>query len=513
MTFSDMSYKRPDTEQLEVKLRALIEIISKATSLEEINKAIQEFNRLRSHYETMDALVYLKHFGNLKDEFFKKEFEYLTSFEPTYSGLKSTYYQVLVVSPWRAQLEENWGKQLFTIAELTINTYSDEIKEDLLEEGKLVAHYHQLMNSIKVNFNEKVMSLGQLAPFLVSRDRETRRRAHQAKFDALSESEDDLNTVFDKLVKVRTQMAKKLGYKTFIELGYAKLMRSDFDAEMVAAFREQAASLFVPFVTELLEKQCTRLGVSDLKYFDERVFFATGDPGLKVKTVDEMIGATEQMFKEMSDETGHYFSFMVKNELLDLGARDNKLRGGFIHYIRDYQSPFIFANLNGVSDDVRLLRHESGHGFQFFLNRDQDVPEYLSGTYEVAEIPSMTFELITSPWNHHFFNQEDLAHYNFIQVMGGPQILPYATAIDEFQHLVYAKPDMSPAERNAAWSALEAKYMPARDYEGHPYLEKGTFWHQQAHVFTAPFYYIDYVFASLCALQFWLRDQESHDET
>lgn len=140
------------------------------------------------------------------------------------------------------------------------------------------------------------------------------------------------------------------------------------------------------------------------------------------------------------------------------------------------------------------------------------VPEYLAGTFEVAEIPSMAFELITSPWNHYFFNQSDVVKYNFIQVMGGPQILPYATAIDEFQHIVYSDPDMTPAERNALWKTLETKYIPTRDYEGHPYLEKGTFWHQQAHVFTTPFYYIDYVFASICALQFWLRDKKSHEE-
>lgn len=165
-----------------------------------------------------------------------------------------------------------------------------------------------------------------------------------------------------------------------------------------------------------------------------------------------------------------------------------------------------------MSDDVRLLRHESGHGFQFFLNRGQEVPEYLAGTYEVAEIPSMTFELLTTPWNSLFFNQDQLHHYNFIQIIGGPQTLPYATAIDEFQHLVYGNPEMSPEERNAVWKSLEAKYMPTRDYEGPPYLERGTFWHQQAHVFVSPFYYIDYVFASICALQFWLKSQEHPKE-
>jgi oligoendopeptidase F len=166
---------------------------------------------------------------------------------------------------------------------------------------------------------------------------------------------------------------------------------------MVASFREQAASLFAPFVTDLLEKQRVRLGIDQLKYYDERVFFNTGDPVLKVKTVEEMVAATKTMFEEMSSETADYFSFMFENEWLDLEGQDNKLQGGFIHYIRDFKAPFIFANLNGVSDDVRLLRHESGHGFQFFLNREQVVPEYLAGTFEVAEIPSMAFELITSP--------------------------------------------------------------------------------------------------------------------
>lgn len=129
-------------------------------SFEDINESIHYFNRLRSNYETMGALVYLKHFGNFKDNFFKNEFEYLSSFDPTYSGLKSEYYQALLESSWRNQLEEKWGKQLFTIAELTVKTHSDQIKDDLLEETKLIAQYRSLMNGVQVSFKNEIMGLG-----------------------------------------------------------------------------------------------------------------------------------------------------------------------------------------------------------------------------------------------------------------------------------------------------------------------------------------------------------------
>lgn len=323
MKFSEMTYKRPDTERLEAEFTLLLQTMRDTASFEELNMAIQTFNRLRSNYETMEALVYLKHYGDFSHAFFNNEFNELSAFDPIYTGIKSAFYQTLLESPFRLELEKKYGKQLFALAESTIKTYKDEIKEDLLEESKLVAEYRKLMNSVEVVFDYQRMGLGQLAPFLVAEDRDTRRRAHQARFDAMGHLEPSLNHVFDQLVKVRTRMAKKLGYENFIELGYAKLNRSDTNAEMVASFREQAASLFVPFVTELLEKQRLRLGLIELKYYDERVFFKTGDPVLKISSVKEMVEATQFMFEEMSPETADFFTFMSENELLDLEGRDN----------------------------------------------------------------------------------------------------------------------------------------------------------------------------------------------
>jgi M3 family oligoendopeptidase len=217
------------------------------------------------------------------------------------------------------------------------------------------------------------------------------------------------------------------------------------------------------------------------------------------------------MYSELSTETDEFYRYMFDNGLMDNSAKDGKMTGGYCTFIGKYQSPFIFSNFNGTSHDVTVLTHEAGHAFQCFAtSRNQQLYEYLWPTYEACEIHSMSMEFFTWPWMQLFF-KEDSDKFMYEHLSGAVQFLPYGVAVDEFQHLVYENPDMSPAERNRAWRDLEKKYLPHRTYEGNEFLENGGFWHRQSHIFTSPFYYIDYVLAQICAFQFWKRSLEDKE--
>ncbi|MCY0902024.1 MAG: M3 family metallopeptidase, partial [Firmicutes bacterium] len=190
--------------------------------------------------------------------------------------------------------------------------------------------------------------------------------------------------------------------------------------------------------------------------------------------------------------------------------KPGKRGGGYCTYIEEHASPFIFSNFNGTSGDIDVLTHEAGHAFQVFSSRGYKVPEYLWPTMESAEIHSMSMEFFTWPWMDLFFGS-DTEKYKFSHLAGTLVFLPYGVSVDEFQHFVYEHPDATPSERKAAWRAIERKYLPHRDYTGFEHLDRGAFWHQQGHIFSSPFYYIDYTLAQVCALQFWKRMNENRE--
>ncbi|WP_342418897.1 M3 family oligoendopeptidase [Paenibacillus sp. FSL H8-0168] len=501
--FSQMAYSRPEQPEIEQWFKTLLQQFREADSVERQNEVIHAINKLRSNVETQLQLVEVRHSINTEDAFYKAEQEYADDFMPVIQEYVTDYYRALVDSPFRTELESQWGSQLFSIAEVALKSFHPDIIEDLQQENKLTSEYAQLIASAKIPFEGEERTLSQLLPFEMATNRETRKQASEAKYQFMSEHEDELDRIYDELVKVRTRMAHKLGYDNFVELGYARLGRTDYNAEMVANFREQVLKHIVPLATKLKERQRERIGVDQLRYYDEGFNFLSGNPTPKGDP-EWIIRNGARMYEELSAETHEFFSFMIERGLMDLISKKGKQSGGYCTFLSEYGTPFIFSNFNGTSGDIDVLTHEAGHAFQVYESRHFEIPEYHWPTMEAAEIHSMSMEFFAWPWMNLFF-EEDTDKYHFEHLSSSLLFVPYGVAVDEFQHAVYEHPDWTPAERKSAWRSIERKYKPHLDYEGNEYLEQGGFWHKQGHIFQSPFYYIDYTLAQLCAFQFWKR--------
>ncbi|WP_077369634.1 M3 family oligoendopeptidase [Anaerosalibacter sp. Marseille-P3206] len=510
MKFSDYKYVRPDVESIRSKFVSLIERFENASNVEEQNEVIKEVNKIREEVDTLGNLAYVRHSIDTEDKFYEAEQEFLDENMPLFTEVVVKYYEALVNSKFRSELEEKWGKHLFNLAEIELKTFSPEVIEDLVKENKLVSEYDKLVASAKIMFEGEERNLSQMQPFMQSKDRDTRKRAYEAYISFFNENEDKFDEIYDNLVKVRDGIAKKLGFKNFVELGYARMSRTDYDANMVANYRKQVYEDLVPVVAELKDRQRIRLGLDELKYYDEPLEFTTGN-AIPKGDPDWILGNGKKMYGELSPETHEFFSFMVERELMDLVSKKGKMSGGYCTYFPDYKSPFIFSNFNGTSGDVDVLTHEAGHAFQAYLSRDIEVLEYMSPTLEACEIHSMSMEFITWPWMKLFF-LEDEEKYKFSHLSGAVNFIPYGVTVDEFQHFVYENPSATPEERKAKWREIEKKYMPFRDYEDNDLLNRGGYWFRQGHIFQVPFYYIDYTLAQVCAFQFWIKFREDREK-
>jgi len=507
--FSEIAYVSPDFDAYEKEYTIAIQALKDAVTLESQEIAIKHISALAREIETMSSLVYVRHSIDTTDVFYEKEQEKLDHLAPKIQQLTTEYHKVLSASPFKEALSKIYGEQLFVYATLSTKTINETVIADLQEENKLVSEYDKLIASASIYFEGEERNLSGLTPFAQSKDRDLRKRATDARWNWFAENMEKLDDIYDKLVTLRHQIALKLGYKNFTELGYARMRRSDYSAKEISAFRDNMFKYIVPIVNELKERQRQRLGYAKLEYYDQAFMYQSGNPTPKGDP-DWILNHGKTMYNELSPETKTFFDFMTSHELLDLVNKKGKMGGGYCTYLPSYQAPFIFSNFNGTSHDIDVLTHEAGHAFQVYNSRHFEVNEYYWPTSESAEIHSMSMEFFTWKWMSLFF-EEDAEKYKFEHLAGSMNFIPYGTVVDEFQHRVYAEPTLTPAERRAVWREIEKKYLPYRDYTGISYLENGGFWHGQAHIFASPFYYIDYVLAQLCAFQFWIRMQEDFE--
>ncbi|MBI5779909.1 MAG: M3 family oligoendopeptidase [Planctomycetes bacterium] len=506
MKFGEFGYLRPDIKDVQTRYQILLDKLESAPTPQDMESLMADINKLRIEFGSMGAIAAIRHTINTTDEFYKNEQAYFDQAGPLLGQYETRYYAILIKSKHRAWLENKVGKHLFVMAELALKVFKPEIVPDLQAENKLSTEYTALLASARIMFEGQERTLSQMGPFLISPDRQMRQKAAKAKYAFLSSHEAELDELYDKLVKTRVAIAHKLGYKNFVQLGYDRMGRSDYDAKMVANFRKQVKEFIVPIASGLRERQRVRLGLDKLKYYDEGLNFQDGNAKPKGDP-DWIINNGRQMYSELSPETKEFFDFMLDSELMDLVSKPNKAGGGYCAFIGKYKAPFIFSNFNGTSGDIDVLTHEAGHAFQAYTTRDFIVPEYQSPTSEAAEIHSMSMEFFTWPWMEKFF-KEDTRKYRFGHLNNAMLFIPYGVTVDEFQHFVYENPNATPTERKKQWREIEKKYLPHRDYDDNQYLANGGFWHQQLHIFKSPFYYIDYTLAEICAFQFWKKSLE-----
>lgn len=501
MKFKDMPYERIDFAKAKAELSEIMEKSKAAKSGAEQFEIHKMFYRLNDKIQTQVTLCSIRHTIDTTDEFYEKEQNYYDEQIPEYSNLCVEYQKILFHSPYREVLEEKIGQVAFKNMEIAMKSVSEEIIPLMQEENTLVTEYEKLLASAKISWGEETLNLSLLTPYLKHKDAKIRREAQEKQNEFFLSIQDKLDELYDKLVKNRTLQAKKLGFETYTPLGYLRMQRNCYGREEIENLRRQVKEVWVPFAESIFEKRKERLGLSKLSYTDEVVYSPKGNPQPE-GTPEEILQAGQQMYEELSPETKEFFDFMMDNELLDVFGRKTKAVGGYMTYIPDYKAPFIFANFNGTSGDVDVMTHECGHAFQGYLAAEDPIREHADIGMETAEIHSMSMEFFTEPWYPLFFGKETAQEYTDMHLEDAVIFVPYGCMVDEFQHIIYDNPNLTPKERKQVWKDLERDYKPHLFYDGLEFFENGCFWQKQHHIYSFPLYYIDYVIAQLCAFEY-----------
>ena len=512
MKVSELPYQRVTIEQFQAVMRGVVDRIRRAGNVEEILAAREDYLGIMTAYMTASSLSYMRYSINTADEFYVAEKDYYDQIGPEAESACLDYANALLESPFRPELEQKLSPVLFRSLEVQKKSMSPEIVPDMVEENKIVTEYSRLMASMEFEFRGEKMPRSILMKYAKEEDRQTRRACYEVLGRTMARYAEQLDDIYDRLVHVRDRMARKMGYRNFVELGYYRMGRLCYDEAMVRVFRDNVLRDIVPVVARLKTENARRLGITDrYMFYDDGVTIPGGDPKPS-QNKEDIFNAAREMYHEMGPDTGAFIDMMLQNEAFDVESRKNKWGGGYCTEFAQYRQPFILANFNGTAGDVDVVTHEAGHAFADYTIADNKyVVELNVGGMETAETHSMSMEFFAWPYMEGFFG-EDARRYRFMHLLDALSFLPYGTIVDDFQRQVYENPDWTPEDRKAAWRRLEAAFRPHLSFDGVPYLEEGTRWQYQMHIYETPFYYIDYCLAQTAALQFLLESRKDYHD-
>ena len=511
MKFKDMPYKRVDMEAAKQELATIMQEFEAAKTAQEQLEVHKRYYALSERMQTQMTIASIRHSIDTSDEFYEAEKTYYDQEGPAFDNLAVQYKKMLYASPFREEIEKVIGGPAIRNIELASKAVSEEIIPLMQEENALVTEYEKLLASASIDWEGETLNLSTIIPYLNNKDRDIRRKAAAKANEFYKSIEEQLDELYDKLVKNRTQQAQKLGFETYTELGYCRMQRNSYWREEVERFRAQVKKDWVPFAEEMWENRRVRLGLDSMYHMDEGVSFPNGTP-TPTGTPEEILKSGQEMYEELSPETKEFFDFMMDGDLFDVFSRPHKQVGGYMTYLPDYHAPFIFANFNGTAGDVDVVTHECGHAFQGYLAGKDPILEHADITMDTAETHSMSMEFFTNPWMEKFFGSR-ASDFLKSQLEDAVVFIPYGSMVDEFQHIVYDNPNLTPAQRKEAWKKLEAEYKPHMKYEEESsFFAEGGFWQRQHHIYSFPFYYIDYTLAQVCALEFYLDSLENRKD-
>ena len=502
--FSEIEYQRPDFEALKNLMTEATQKVREAESAEEIREVYFAVQEKEDAADSMYTVAHIRNTINTADEFYDAEMKWLREESAKTIPQYNAWQKALAESPFRKELEKEFGAQFFRLIDADLMTSDERIIDETIREGELRQAYQKTTAGASTQFRGEQCNFYGLLKHMQSTDRAERKEAFEAWAKLYEQISGELEAQYAEAVKVRVAKAKKMGFASYTDMAYIARNRFDYTKEDAARFREQVRTIITPAVAEIYEAQRKHLGIDKLHYYDEPLKYPDGN-ALPIGTAKELVEKARQMYRAMSPETGEFFDFMKEYELYDLETKPGKHMGGYMTRMPLFKAPFIFSNFNGTEADVDVLTHEAGHAFQGYLAMRSIPVSVLSGsTSEINEVHSMSMEHFAYPWMESFFGDK-ADKYITAHLIGAFCTIPYLVSVDEFQHEVYANPDMTPAEWRKVWKSIEEKYMPWRDYDGNAFLEGGGFWMQKLHIFLYPFYYIEYALAQICAFQYYGR--------
>ncbi|CAG5077037.1 M3 family oligoendopeptidase [Parvicella tangerina] len=487
----------------------------KLDSMDSLKKWLQDRSEMEAVVAEDVGRRYIKMTVDTSDEEAAKNYEYfVTEINPKISPYDDKLNRKLNDCSFTQELTGD-GYQIYLrgIAS-AIEIYRDENNELAAKDAQLGQKYGAVSGKQSITYNGEEMTMQKAGTFLKSTDREVRKEVFDLVAERRMQDADEMDQILTEMVKIRTQIGKNADFENYRDYKFKAMGRFDYSVQDCFDFHSSIESEIVPIVKTFTEERLEKLGYGELKPYDTAVSL-DGKPPLKpFETGEEMLQKTIELFYKIDPYCGERLEIMKAMKHLDLESKKGKAPGGYNYPLYEIGVPFIFMNSVGLQRDLVTMIHEGGHAVHSFLSRELELTPFKSLTSEIAELASMSMELISMEhWDDIYDNKEDLTRAKKEQLQGVLDVLPWVATVDAFQHWLYENPAHTVEERHEAWLVISTRFSSNMvDWTDYPDYRQVT-WQKQLHIYEVPFYYIEYGMAQLGAIAMWRNYKKDPKKT
>lgn len=465
---------------------------------------ILDWSELNSVLGEVSCRRYVAMTCDTKDEKAAKAYaDFVENIQPVINEYDDKLNKKLMAHPSKDALKGEFG-EWFKGVQVSLDLFSPDNIPLETEENKEIQAYQKITGGMSVEFEGKTQTMQQMATYMENTDRGLRERAWRAMWERRLKDKDALDGAFDKLFKIRKEIARNAHCRDFIDYIFLAKHRFDYSPADCEAFHESIEKLVLPLLKEIYKKRAQKLGLEKLRPWDLDVD-PLNRPALKpYSSGAELIEKVDRIFESIHPQAGKWAREMQAQNLIDPDSRLGKAPGGYQIGFDESRLPFIFMNSACTDRDIYTLLHESGHSFHQFALANQPIVAYRDVPAEFAEVASMSMELIGMSNLKPFYgdDHETISRSILGELTDVIWLFPWVASVDSFQHRIYSFPEHTASDRTDIWNEIMDRYDAGIDYSG---LEavRGNLWQKQLHIFECPFYYIEYGIAQIGALQVW----------
>ncbi len=483
-------------------------------SVNELEQWLKDRSELEAALEEDFAWRYIKMSCDTANEELVKNFQYFaTEIEPKISPISNNLNKKFTESPYVDDLDKEKFFVYSRAIKKALELYQEENIELFTELQVKQQKYQGITGAMSVEINGQEYTLEQASIFVKDLNRDVRENAWRTIQQRRLIDKDDLNILFDELIKIRNQVALNAGFENYRDYMFQALGRFDYSPQDCYDFAEAIETEIVPILKEQAEKRRESLGLKNLKPWDMEVSIS-GKSALKpFNNGEELIDKSIACFNAIDTKLGDKLAVMKANNLFDVESRKGKAPGGYNYPLAETGAPFIFMNSANSLRDLTTMVHEGGHAIHTFLTADLELNDFKHCPSEVAELASMSMELISmDKWAIYFDNPEELKRAKKEQLADVLKTLPWVAVIDQFQHWIYTNPDHTAADREETFKQIYNRFGAGFTDWADLDQEFGNVWQKQLHLFEVPFYYIEYAIAQLGAIAVWKNYKENPEK-
>jgi len=475
-------------------------------SIEALRKWLKDKSELEAVLEEDMAWRYIRMSIDTANETFQKAYTFfVTEIQPKLAPIDDALNKKFITCPFHAELAE---EEAFAIHIRSVKSQLELYREENISIQAFLAEKTQEFGAISgaqsIEHNGESITMQKAGLLLKEQDESLRKTVFEKMAERRAADMNDLDDLFDVLVKKRTELAKNAGFKNYRDFKFKEMGRFDYTKESCFEFHDSVEKHIVPLVKKIQKERLSKMNKDLFRPWDTAVNAEGKAPLKPFKTGQEMLDGTIAVFEKINPEFSRFLKTMEKMKHFDLESKPGKAPGGYNYPLYETGAPFIFMNAVGSQGDLSTMIHEGGHAIHSFLTHELELTAFKSFPSEIAELASMSMELLSMEyWDEFYHESDNLNRAKKEQLQGTITVLPWIAQIDAFQHWIYEHHEHTASERTAYWMELNKRFGTGLvDWAGYEDTLASS-WQRQMHLFEVPFYYIEYGIAQLGAIGIW----------